>query len=54
MKAEIQALKNAWANVDNARDVNALAAFYSDDAVSLTNNRPILAGNAAVKKIWKM
>lgn len=50
MKAEIQALENAWVNLDNARDVNALATFYSDDAVSLANNRPILAGNAAVKK----
>lgn len=33
LKAEIQALENEWANADNARDVNALAAFYSDDAV---------------------
>lgn len=50
LKAEIQALENEWANADNARDVNALAAFYSDDAVSLANNRPMLTGNAAIKK----
>jgi len=50
LKAEIQAVENEWANADNARDVNALAAFYSDDAVSLANNRPMLTGNAAIKK----
>lgn len=50
LKAEIQALENEWANADNARDVNALAAFYSDDAVSLSNNKPMLSGNAAIKK----
>jgi len=50
LKAEIQALENAWANADNARDVNALAAFYSDDAVSLANNRRMFTGNAAIKK----
>lgn len=50
LKAEIQALENDWANADNARDVNALAAFYSDDAVSMSNNAPMLVGNAAIKK----
>jgi len=50
LKAEIQALENEWANADNARDVNALAAFYSEDAVSMSNNKPMLTGNAAIKK----
>ena len=50
LKAEIQGLETAWANADNARDVSALAAFYSDDAVSLANNAPMLVGNAAIKK----
>lgn len=50
MKADIQALETAWANADNARDVNALADFYSDDAVSLSNNQPMLTGKAAIKK----
>jgi len=40
----------AWAKADNARDVNALAAFYSEDAVSLANNAPMIVGNAAIKK----
>lgn len=50
LKDEIQALETSWSNADNARDVNTVAAFYSDDAVSLSNNQPMLTGNAAIKK----
>ena len=50
LKEEIQTLETAWSNADNARDVNTLAAFYSDDAVSMANNQPMLTGNAAIKK----
>ena len=32
LKEEIQALETFWANGDNARDVNALAVLYADDA----------------------
>ena len=50
LKAEIQELETAWATSDNARDVNTLASFYSEDEVSLANNAPMLVGNAAIKK----
>jgi len=50
LKAEIQEQETAWANADNARDVSALAAFYSDDAVSMANNAPMLVGGAAIRK----
>jgi len=50
LKAEMQELETAWATADNARDVNTLAAFYSEDAVSMANNAPLLVGNAAIKK----
>lgn len=50
LKAEIQELENAWATADNARDANALAAFYSDDAVSLANNARMITGNDAIRK----
>ena len=50
VKAEIQALENAWAEADNARNANALAAFYSDDAMSLSNNKPMDVGKAAIQK----
>jgi uncharacterized protein (TIGR02246 family) len=50
LKAEIQELETAWADADNKRDVNTLAAFYSDDAVSMNTEKPMLIGNAAIKK----
>jgi uncharacterized protein (TIGR02246 family) len=50
LKTEIQALETAWAAADNARDTNAIAAFYSDDAVTLSNNKPMLEGKAAIRQ----
>lgn len=50
IKAEIQALENDWAAADNARDANAIAAFYSDDAISMSNNAPKTVGKAAIQK----
>ena len=48
IKGEIQALENSWAEADNARDTNAVAALYADDAVSMANNKPMLVGKAAI------
>lgn len=48
LKETIQALENSWAAADNARDTNALAAFYADDAISLSNNKPMVKGKAAI------
>jgi uncharacterized protein (TIGR02246 family) len=50
LKEEIQAVETAMANADNARDAKAVAAFYSDDAVTLDNNRPMAVGRAAIEK----
>ena len=50
LKKEIQEQETAWSNADNARDVNAVAAFYADDAMSLATDKPMLVGNAAIKK----
>jgi len=50
IKAEIQALENDWAAADNARDADAIAAFYSDDAMSMSNNAPMKVGKAAIQK----
>ena len=50
LKEEIQALETSWSNADNAHDVNAVAAFYADDAVSFANNQPMLVGNGAIRK----
>jgi uncharacterized protein (TIGR02246 family) len=50
VKAEIQAQETAWAEADNARDVQGIAALYADDAVSLLNNKPMASGKAAILK----
>ncbi|PKP13034.1 MAG: DUF4440 domain-containing protein [Bacteroidetes bacterium HGW-Bacteroidetes-3] len=50
IKAEIQGLESDWAASDNARDANAIAGFYSDDAISLSNNAPMTVGKAAILK----
>jgi uncharacterized protein (TIGR02246 family) len=50
LKAEIQALENTWAAADNARDANAVAAMYADDAISMGNNKPAISGKAAILK----
>ncbi|MBA2746421.1 MAG: nuclear transport factor 2 family protein [Flavisolibacter sp.] len=50
LKKEIQEQETAWSNADNARDATVLAAFYSDDAISMGSNEPMIVGNAAIKK----
>ena len=48
VKTEIQALESAWAAADNARDADAVAAFYADDALSMSNDKPTIAGKAGI------
>ncbi len=48
IKAEIQAMEDAYAAADNAKDADAVAVFYADDAVSLPNNAPPTVGKAAI------
>jgi len=50
IKAEIQGLENDWAAADNARNAIAVAALYSDDAISMSNNAPMTVGKAAIQK----
>ncbi len=50
IKAEIQELESSWAAADNARDTNAVAAFYADDAVSMSNDKPSISGKEAIRK----
>jgi uncharacterized protein (TIGR02246 family) len=50
VKADIQALEDAWAAALNAQDLDALMALYTDDAVSMTDDGPMLTGKAAIRK----
>jgi uncharacterized protein (TIGR02246 family) len=50
IKAEIQALENDWAKASTVKDVATIVAFYADDAVSMSNNKPMITGKAAIQK----
>jgi uncharacterized protein (TIGR02246 family) len=50
VKTEIQTLENAWAAAENAGDTKALAAFYTDDAVSMPRDKPMIVGKEAIAK----
>ena len=50
VRSEIQAVENTWAAALNARDLNALMAMYSEDAVSMSDNEPMHVGKAAIQQ----
>lgn len=50
IKAEIQALETAYAEAHTAKNSAAVAAFYSEDAVKMSNNKPSVVGREAIIK----
>lgn len=50
IRTEIVAIEKAWADAQNAKDVNALMAMYAEDAVSMPDGEPMLSGKAAIQK----
>ena len=51
IKTEIQALEKAWEVADNTRNVEAIAAIYADDTISIEPYKPdMLVGKAAIRK----
>jgi ketosteroid isomerase-like protein len=49
VKAEITAMEAAFTEASNAKDVDALLAYYADDAKSMAPNKPTLVGKDAIK-----
>jgi ketosteroid isomerase-like protein len=49
LKPEIQAMEDAYAAAEKAKDADKVAAYYSDDAISYSRNRMPEAGKAAIK-----
>jgi len=47
--AEIQAMEDAYAAGEKAKDADAVAAYYSDDAISYSRNRQPLSGKSAIR-----
>ncbi|MFN8317804.1 MAG: SgcJ/EcaC family oxidoreductase [Saprospiraceae bacterium] len=50
LKAEIQAIEDEWEAASNSKNAVAILDFYADDAVSFSNNQPMLVGKEAIKK----
>ena len=49
LKVEIQAMENAFAAAEKAKDADAVVAYYSDDAISYMRNEEPASGKAAIK-----
>ena len=49
-RQEIQAMDDAFAAAEKAKDANGVAAYYSDDAVSYNRNEAPASGKAAIKE----
>ena len=49
VKPEIQALEDAFAAAEKAKDADKVAAYYSDDAVSYSRNESPTVGRAAIR-----
>lgn len=49
LKTEIQAMEDAFANAEKARDADGVAAYYAEDAVSYNRNAEPVTGKAAIR-----
>lgn len=49
-KADIQAMEDAYAAAEKAKDADKIVAYYSDDAVTYGRNRMPEVGKAAIKE----
>lgn len=50
VKTEIQRLETAFAAAYNAGDAKGIVAFYAADAVTMSNNQPMITGSEAILK----
>ena len=50
IRIEIQAMEDAYAAGEKAKDADAVVSYYSDDAISYSRNRLPLKGKAAIRE----
>lgn len=50
IKAEIQAMEDAYAAGEKNKDADAVAAYYSEDAISYSRNKQPISGKAAIRE----
>ncbi len=49
VKVHIQAMENAYAVAENAKDADGVAVYYANDAQSMANDEPTRVGMDAIK-----
>ena len=49
-KIEIQAMEDAYAAAEKAKDADAVVVYYADDAISYHRNEPESKGKASIKE----
>lgn len=49
----IRELDAKWEKTAEARDLDGTLSYYSDDAVVLPGNAPIVQGKEAIRALWK-
>ena len=49
-RVDIQAKEDAFAAAEKAKDAKAVAAYYSDDAVSYNRNQAPISGRASIEE----
>ena len=49
VRVEIQAMEDAYAAGQKAKDADAVAAYYADDAISYSQNQQPLSGRQAIR-----
>ena len=48
LKAEIQAMEDAYAAAENAKDADAISDYYAEDAQSMPHGEPTVVGKASI------
>jgi ketosteroid isomerase-like protein len=49
-RVDIQAMEDAFAAAEKAKDANGVAAYYAEDAISYSRNKAPASGKAAIKE----
>ena len=52
-EATLRKLDDDWSKAAASKDVEKTASFYTDDALVLPPNSPVLKGKAAIREMWK-
>ncbi len=48
LRSQVQEMEDAYATASNARDAESVVKYYSEDAISLPQNEPMLHGKPAI------